>query len=94
MHKKLFKKNPAKSLKSAIPKMDGVCDLTEMKIGDDGLKELIGTIIDNQKLFHTLELIGNNITDTGVDYVTEIIRSCPKFHTIKLEFNHLSAFGM
>ena len=94
MHKKLFKKNPAKALKSTIPKMEDVCDLTEMKIGDDGLKELMSTIIDNSKRFHTIELIGNHISDLGVDYLIEIVKSCPKIHTIKLEFNHVSSYGM
>jgi hypothetical protein len=89
----LFKKNPIKALKSSLPKEDGICNLTELKIGDEGLKELVQVICDN-KTFHTLELFGNSISDVGVDYVIEIVQKCPKIHTLKLEFNNISSFGV
>ena len=94
--KKLFatsKSGLVKKLQKSLPKEYHVCNLTEMKIGDDGLKDLVQVIIDN-KSFHTIELFGNGITDVGLEYVIEILGGNSGIHTVKLEFNNLSNYGM
>lgn len=46
-------------------------DLTEKKIGDDGVR-ILGMILP--KSCHTLELFGNEITDEGVPDLIDLLR--------------------
>jgi len=70
-----------------------VLDLTEKRIGDDGLKAVSQYILNNKVIFTNLELFGNELTDDCIKHLIAILQKQPYLKSINLEFNHITNDG-
>ena len=63
-------------------------NLGDCFIGDEGC-QILGDFIRENPNIHNLELRGNNITGSGIRYLTSAIRYLPALKVLSLEWNNL-----